>query len=225
MAADHEIADALNNPILNRPYDAPGRYFELGPRGPTGVIKDGRRPSESLIPIAASRKGTTQSDGSVQVALDVELTAERRERNDLINDLRREVERWRHRDYERVTPTSRKLLQHWADPSRETRVLYCQREAAETAIFLAEVAGRHGYADWRHRLDEANAEHNAGLPRVALKMATGAGKTLVMAMLIAWQTANQGKGVSCFRRVHIEELLRWLADGPLRGRGSAAADY
>jgi len=191
MAADHDIGDALSNPILNRPYDAPARYFELGPRGPTGVIKDGRRPSESLIPIAASRKGTTQSDGSVQVALDVELTAERRERNDLINDLRREVERWRHRDYERVTPTSRKLLQYWADPSRETRVLYCQREAAETAIFLAEVAGRHGYADWRRRLDEANAEHNAGLPRVALKMATGAGKTLVMAMLIAWQTANK----------------------------------
>ena len=70
-------------------------------------------------------------------------------------------------------------------------MLFCQREAAETAIFLAEVAGRHGYADWRRRLDEANADHNAGLPRVALKMATGAGKTVVMAMLIAWQTTNK----------------------------------
>ena len=191
MSADSPIVDVLSNPIVNRPYDVPTRYFELGPHGPTGVIKDGRRPSESLVPIAASRKGTKQVDGSVQATLDVELTAERRERNELINDLRREIERWRHRDYERVTPTSRKLLQHWADPARENRVLYCQREAAETAIFLAEVAGRHGYADWRRRLDEANAEHNAGLPRVALKMATGAGKTVVMAMLIAWQTANK----------------------------------
>jgi type III restriction enzyme len=191
MGAEDRTIDALANPILNRPYDLPVRYFELGPHGPTGAIKDGRRPSESLIPIAASRKGIKQADGSVQATFDVELTGERRERNELINDLRREVERWRHRDYERVTPTSRKLLQHWADPARENRVLYCQREAAETAIFLAEVAGRHGYADWRRRLDEANADHNAGLPRVALKMATGSGKTVVMAMLIAWQTANK----------------------------------
>jgi type III restriction enzyme len=191
MAAADPVVDPLSNPILNRPYDVPTRYFELGPHGPTGVIKEGRRPSESLIPIALSRKGTKQADGSVQPTFDLELTAERRERNDLINDLRREVERWRLRDYERVTPTTRKLLQHWADPTRENRVLFCQREAAETAIFLAEVAGRHGYADWRRRLDDANADHNAGLPRVALKMATGSGKTVVMAMLIAWQTANK----------------------------------
>lgn len=161
MTIDDPVADALSNPILNRPYDEPMRHFDLGPHGPTGVIKEGRRQSESLIPIAASRKGTRKADGSVEVTLDVELTAERRERNTLINDLRREVERWRLRDYERVTPTSRKLLQHWADPTRENPVLYCQREAVETAIFLAEVAGRHGYADWRRRLDEANADHNA----------------------------------------------------------------
>ena len=191
MVSEEQPPDELANPIINRPYDAPTRHFELGPTGPTGVLLTGRRPSESLVPIAASRKGRRQADGSVQATLDVELTAERRERNTLINDLRREIERWRLRDYERVTPTTRKLLQHWADPTRENRVLFCQREAAETAIFLAEVAGRHGYADWRARLGEANADHNAGLPRVALKMATGAGKTVVMAMLVAWQTANK----------------------------------
>ena len=49
-----ERTDALDNPILNRPYDVPTRYFELGPHGPTGLILDGRRPSESLVPIAAS---------------------------------------------------------------------------------------------------------------------------------------------------------------------------
>ncbi|HEV8561973.1 MAG TPA: DEAD/DEAH box helicase family protein [Actinophytocola sp.] len=89
-------------------------------------------------------------------------------------------------------PITRKLLQHWADPDRDNRVLFCQREAAETAIFLTEVAGRtHGYADWRTRLEPGNAAHNAGLPRMALKMATGSGKTVVMAMLIAWQTLNK----------------------------------
>jgi type III restriction enzyme len=177
------------NPILNRPYDIPEHHWEIARNGgPTEVILEGRRPSESFIPIAPVRKG---SASATQEALDFDLTGERAVRNTLVNDLRREIERWRHRDYERVTPTSRKLLQHWADEKRENRVLFCQREAAETAIFLAEVAGRHGYADWRRRIDDANAEHNSGLPRVALQMATGAGKTVVMAMLIAWQTANK----------------------------------
>lgn len=189
MTADSPV-DALTNPILNRPYDAPTRYFEIGPKGPTGTVKEGRRPSQSFIPIAVSRKGRRLAEGGVQETLDVSLTAERIESNSLINDLRRDVDRWRYRDYERVTPTTRKLLQHWADPARENRVLFCQREAAETAIFLAEVAGRHGYPDWNRRLEEPNRDHNAGLPRVALKMATGSGKTVVMAMLIAWQTAN-----------------------------------
>ena len=180
----------LSNPILNGPYDPPSQFFEIAPQGPTGVVVEGRRPSESFIPIPAARKGAA---GGTQEALDFDVTGERRERNPLINELRREVERWRHRGYERVTPISRKLLTHWADPTRENRVLFCQREAAETAIFLAEVAGRHGYADWRARLQDANAEHNSGLTRVALKMATGSGKTVVMAMLIAWQTLNKAQ--------------------------------
>ncbi|WP_428835520.1 BPTD_3080 family restriction endonuclease, partial [Pseudonocardia benzenivorans] len=140
-----------------------------------------------------SKKGKRAADGSVQGEIDFDLTGERRERNSLINDIRRDVARWRRGgDYAGVTPISRKLLQHWADPHRENRVLFCQREAAETAIFLTEVAGRvHGYPDWRKRLEPENEAHNAGLPRMALKMATGSGKTVVMAMLIAWQTLNK----------------------------------
>ncbi len=180
------------NPILNGPYDPPALHYTIGPRGRTDEVKAGRRPSESFIPIAASRKGKVTADGAIQTALDFDATGERRERNTFVNDLRKEVERWRERDYERVTPTSRKLLQYWADEQRgDERVLFCQREAAETAIFLAEVAGRHGYSDWRRQVQEHNTDHNAGLPRVALKMATGSGKTVVMAMLIAWQTANK----------------------------------
>ena len=70
-------------------------------------------------------------------------------------------------------------------------MFFCQREAAETAIFLAEAAGRHGAPDFRARIDPENELHNDGLPRVALKMATGTGKTVVMGMLIAWQTINK----------------------------------
>lgn len=185
---------ALSNPVLNGPYDPPERHFEIGAHGPTGRIVEGRRPSQSFIPIAATKKRGRPARGaveSVQDELDFEPTGERVDKNSLINDLRREVELWRARGYSQVTPITRTLLQYWADPSRDNRVLYCQREAVETAIYLAEAAGRAGNTDWRRRIDAVNEQHNAGLPRVALKMATGSGKTVVMAMLIAWQTLNK----------------------------------
>lgn len=183
----------LANPILNGPYDPPSRHFEMGPHGPTGMVLEGRRRSASFVPIAGSRKRGRGSSASVvtQDAFELELTGERLDRNELINDLRREVELWRQRGYLHVTPATRTLLEHWADETRENRVLFGQREAAETAIYLAEAAGRAGNTDWRKPLAEANAEYNAGLPRVALKMATGSGKTVVMAMLIAWLTINK----------------------------------
>ena len=177
----------LANPILNSPYEAPERHFELGADGPTGEIFDGRRPSESFIPVPRPKKGTAQQ------SLDFDVTGERRELNSLINDIRFEVDRWRARGYPGVTPNTRKLLHHWAAGKAENDepLFFCQREAAETVIYLAEVAGRHGHADYRTRIDPANESHNDGLPRVAIKMATGSGKTVVMAMLIVWQTINK----------------------------------
>jgi type III restriction enzyme len=180
-------AESLDNPILNGPYDPPGRHFELGPDGPTGTVVDGRRLSESFIPVPPSRKKAEQQ------ALDFDVTGERRALNTLINDIRQAVDLWRARNYNGVTPITRKLLQHWAakPPEREDPAFFCQREAAETAIYLAEAAGRHGNPDFRARIDPENQLHNLGLPRVALKMATGSGKTVVMGMLIAWQTINK----------------------------------
>jgi type III restriction enzyme len=183
------MAPDLSNPIINSPYDPPEAHFEIGPAGPTGNLLPGRRPSESFIPVPVSKKGSRV----VQETLDFDITGERREQNTLINDIRREVERWRASNWNGVTPYTRKLLLHWAaePPDRDEPVLFCQREAAETAIFLTEVAGRHGTADYRRRLEPENLLHNDGLPRVALKMATGTGKTVVMAMIVAWQTINK----------------------------------
>lgn len=179
----------LSNPILNSPYTPPESHFELGPSGPTGVIIPGRRPSESFIPVPVQRKGRRDV---VQGTLDFDVTGERREANTLINDIRRDVERWRASNWNGVTPYTRKLLAHWAPGAhRDDPVLFCQREAVETAIFLAEVAGRHGTADYRRRLEPENRVHNDRLPRIGLKMATGTGKTVVMGMLIAWQTINK----------------------------------
>lgn len=180
----------LSNPIINSPYDPPAAHFEIGHDGPTGRLLPGRRPSESYIPLPVGRKNPRDN---LQEAFDFDITGERREQNSLINDIRREVEKWRAGNWNGVTPYTRKLLAHWSanPPERDEPVLFCQREAAETAIFLAEIAGRHGTADYRRRLEPENRLHNDGLPRVALKMATGTGKTVVMAMLIAWQTINK----------------------------------
>ncbi len=198
-------AASLSNPILNSPYDVPARHWEMGPHGPTGSVLEGRRPSQSFVPVAPVRKGrkrsasasaSTEPQADDTSQLELSLTHEQVQRNSLINELRQAVGDWRRAGYPGTTTTTLKLLRHWADETRDNRVLFAQREAAETAVFLAEVSGRRGWAgvgqrDWRGLLAAYNEEHNAGLPRVALKTATGSGKTVVMAMLIAWQTLNK----------------------------------
>ena len=93
----------------------------------------------------------------------------------------------------RVTPETARLLQHWRHHTFSgVRPFFCQVEAAETAIWLTEVAPRIGKVGqvFVDHLANANNDANPELMRLALKLATGAGKTTVMAMLIAWQTVN-----------------------------------
>lgn len=119
----------------------------------------------------------------------------------LINELRAELDIWRrlpNPEQWQVSPVTRHLLQRWrilqADAARPIRPFFCQVEAVETAIWLAEVAPKSvrgkRFVTW---LREANAGANPDLFRVAMKLATGAGKTTVMAMLIAWQTLNAAR--------------------------------
>ncbi|HYS90758.1 MAG TPA: DEAD/DEAH box helicase family protein [Bradyrhizobium sp.] len=91
-----------------------------------------------------------------------------------------------------VTPETASLLRHWRHHEfSEVRPFFCQVEAVETAIWLIEVAAqsKHGKRVLDH-VAAANEDANPELLRLALKLATGAGKTTVMAMLIAWQTIN-----------------------------------
>ncbi len=200
------VSESLSDPVINGPYDPPARHFELGLHGPTGVIIESRRRSESFIPIPPPKKRGRGKTVLAQPVLQddlLSLTNEHVRENDLINYLRRAVTEWRRVGFTGVTPTTLKLIRHWEDTARENRVLFCQREAAETAIFLAEVAGREASTDdWRKRLDEVNDVYNAGMPRLGLKMATGSGKTVVMAMLIAWQTLNRAQHPSDSRFVN-----------------------
>ena len=92
-----------------------------------------------------------------------------------------------------VTPETARLLTHWRSHRfGDIRPFFCQVEAVETAIWLTEVAPTLGKAGRRFldQIDAASAGANPGLARLALKLATGAGKTIVMAMIIAWQTIN-----------------------------------
>lgn len=102
---------------------------------------------------------------------------------------------WRGKGCPHVTHETRRLIAHWRGEDVAPRLFFCQIEAAETLVWLGEAARRT--AEGREILAELDAlgeTHNPGLSRVAAKMATGSGKTTLMAMLIAWQAVNAAAG-------------------------------
>ncbi len=182
------MPDAVfDNPILNSPYVEPKRRWRFSDDGITSEIDPGRRPSSYFVPIAKAR--TT----AAELPLDGDWTRDRIQENKLINDIRDRIMLWRCAGWAGTTPATRRLLEHWTDAGRERRLFFCQVEAVETAIYIQEVINKQGAQDaWIvNQLREMSADANPGLFRIALKMATGTGKTVVMAMLIAWQTLNK----------------------------------
>ena len=191
----------FERPILNSPYQYPARHWALDTDGqPTQQVADARRRAEFITPIPKPKKRGGRGDrSSLLLDNDDGLSSQAQEYEktaSIINAIRQEVDRWRKipnpADW-RVTPETARLLQHWRHhPFSGVRPFFCQVEAAETAIWLTEVAsqlGKNGERFIEH-LGDANANANPELSRLALKLATGAGKTTVMAMLIAWQTVN-----------------------------------
>ncbi len=178
----------IENPVINSPYDEPKRHFKFTEEGITDEIIEGiRRPSSYFIPIARPRSRGRQA----QLHLDTEWTEDRLKENDEINRIRARVAVWRKGGYVGVTKTTSRLLEYWNNPDREKKLFFCQIEALETAIYLAEVAGKYGDAWMENKLREVNEVANPLLFRIAFKMATGSGKTVVMAMLIAWHALNK----------------------------------
>ena len=175
----------IENPVINSPFAEPTRHFRFGNEGITNDIVDERRSSSYFVPIAHPKKK------GGQFAFETEWIEERIQENELINRIRSRVAQWRQGGHASVTPTTARLLAYWTNPDRERKLFFCQIEALETIIYLTEVAHRYGDAWIANALREGNDQSNPGLPRVALKMATGSGKTVVMAMLIAWHTLNK----------------------------------
>jgi type III restriction enzyme len=175
----------IENPVINSPFDEPNRHFRFSDEGITDEIETGRRTSAYFVPIARPRKR------GKQLEFDTEWTKDRIEENKLVNQIRARVKLWRQGGYIGLTPTTSRLLACWTDPDREKKLFFCQIEALETAIYITEVAKKYGDAWIENTLRRGNDTSNPGLPRTAFKMATGSGKTVVMAMLIAWQTLNK----------------------------------
>lgn len=176
----------IENPILNSPFEAPRRHFRFTEEGITDEVVEGRRISQYFVPIPRSRKRNPK-----QISFETEWTADRLEENQTINRIRERVGVWRQGGYRGVTPVTARLLDYWQRPGRERRLFFAQVEALETAIYLTEVAGKVGDAWIENYIRDENARANPLLYRIAFKMATGSGKTLVMAMLIAWQALNK----------------------------------
>ena len=190
----------FERPILNSPYEYPNRYWELDDTGqPTQKILNRRRGAEFITPIPNPRKRRGSAEqASLQFDEGKGLSTEtqRYDHTAIINGVRQQVDKWRklpNSSQWQVTPETARLLQHWRHHKFSgIRPFFCQVEAVETVIWLAEVAPRAGIAGKRflEHLSNANKEANRGLMRLAVKLATGAGKTTVMAMVIAWQTVN-----------------------------------
>lgn len=192
----------FEHPILNSPYAYPGRHWELDADGqPTDKIVDARRRSAFITPVPKPRKRrrsdpTKQSEMVFKDEENLSTPAQQYDPNTIINEIRTYVDQWRrlpNPEQWQVTPETARLLLHWRSYHFQgLRPFFCQIEAIETAIWLTEVAPHQGDRPKQilAYLKSANEHANPELFRIALKLATGAGKTTVIAMLIAWQTVN-----------------------------------
>lgn len=202
----------VDKPIICPPYDEPKDHWIYDKD--TGIAK------RAGFRRAAGYWYKTDRTGLAQAQLFAE---EERDDLPLVNFLREDVRRWREADYRGASNVTKDLLHHWADPKRPRRLFFCQREAVETIIYLAELrmagkSSRTGFQKFA-LTDEALAKLLRGedpkfqlaagdffptlidkpadpsllpLRRMGCKMATGSGKTVVMAMLISWAFCNRG---------------------------------
>ncbi len=201
----------VENPILCSPYKEPDQHWLYDTNTGIPSKMTGRRP--------ASYWFKSERTGSSQMSL---LAEEERDDLPLVNALREDVRRWRASGWESSSETTKKLLRHWWREDRFRRLFFCQVESVETIIYLREILAQGKKLRWTPKLSLvefgilaegrnprpaewithiaqhpklADIPNEPGLnpiPRYACKMATGSGKTVVMAMLIAWAFCNRG---------------------------------
>ena len=178
----------IEKPVINSPFQEPKRHYRFSNEGITNTIDEFRRESSYFIPIARPKKKGKQQP----ILFDTEWTQDRIEKNKFINDVRERVSLWRQNGYAGLNnKTTQRLLEYWNRPDRDRKLFFCQIEALETIIYITEVAKKQGQNWIENELRQANVSSNPLLYRIAFKMATGSGKTVVMAMLISWHVLNK----------------------------------
>jgi type III restriction enzyme len=162
---------SIDQLIINSPYDEPSSHWAYHRATRFFTRKEGRRPAGYLT----ATPGTKSFDDP---GLFRKLP--------LVNQIRPRVKAWREANYPGVTGITRRLLEHWRDPEERDyrRFFFCQLEAIETLIWLAE-------ADPAERQGIVIPGDGGLFRRLCSKMATGTGKTIVMGMLVAWQALNK----------------------------------
>lgn len=157
--------------IINSPYEEPTRHWRYNRETRTFELVEGRRPAGYVM-------ASGESKAFDDLGIFVEIP--------LVNRIRPRVAAWRAAGYPGVTSITKRLLDHWHDPEEwdGRRFFFCQLEAIETLIWLAE-------APAAERVGIEIPSDGGPFPRQCCKMATGTGKTIVMAMLIAWQVLNK----------------------------------
>jgi type III restriction enzyme len=212
MSKEEQIPiQPVENPILCSPYKEPDQHWLYDTQ--TGI------PSRTPARRPASYWFKTERTGSAQMSL---LAEEERDDLPLVNALREDVKRWHESGWENAAETTKQLLRHWWREDRARRLFFCQVEAAETIIYLREILAQGKKTRWTPKLtleeyralcqgenprpqewitkiaqhpklaDMPNEPGLKPIPRFACKMATGSGKTVLMAMLISWTFCNRG---------------------------------
>ena len=188
----------FEKPILNSPYQYPARHWQLDDSGqPNDTILSERRKCSYVTPVPKAKKNKNHAQAELVINTDEGMTIDGQTYDPhlIINEIRFAVDAWRKIPDAKnwgVTPETARLLQHWRHHDfHGLRPFFCQVEAVETAIWLTEVAPKQSqYKKFQKHLEKVNGVANPNLFRIALKLATGAGKTTVMSMIIAWQTVN-----------------------------------
>ena len=157
--------------IINSPYEEPSLHWKYERETQLFDLEDGRRPAGYVV---ASEDSRAFDDPGVFVEIP------------LVNRIRERVRAWREAGYPGVTSVTKRLLDHWTDPEEfeARRFFFCQLEAAETLIWLAEGPDSE-------RVGAEIPSDGGPFERLCSKMATGSGKTVVMAMVIAWHILNK----------------------------------
>lgn len=183
--------DVLTQPILNTPYQQPGHHWRLDEHTQRALDEPltGRRPSGAYLPVPKHR-----ADGTLLLL----ETATQVPPHPMINEIRKHVKAWRDSGWKEANRVTRELLEYWTGDEVSPRPFFCQVEAIETIVWLHEAGRRFARTEWNtitKMLAEINQERNEGIERVAIKMATGTGKTRLMQMLICWAAVNAESGV------------------------------